>query len=189
VNRTEDRPPTRAEQDTVDVLLWLYARAGHEVSYADISAGVGLPVASRLRTAVRRARVAAAVDGHRLEQFMRSKDPLRRGATVARFHRAGQGDEFGAQDALLACRKSVAAMAEMHRACAFQATVQSSVDADAFSKMAEVADGAMRMVSGVEKLGSKAMKTQRTVNKMASRIADLEAEVIELRSRPPAASA
>ncbi|MER5641106.1 hypothetical protein ABT095_29670 [Kitasatospora sp. NPDC002227] len=80
-------------------------------------------------------------------------------------------------------------MAEMQRACAFEATNPHSIDADAFSKMAEVADGAMRIVSGVEKLGSKVMKDQRTVKKMAERIADLEAQVIEMSVRPPAASA
>jgi len=184
-----DRPPTRAEPDAVDVLMWLYARAGQEVSYPDISAGVGLPDGSRLRTAVRRARVAAAHDGHRLEQFMCSTDLLRRGKMTTRFHRAGQGDDFGARDALLACRKSVASMAEMKRACAFEATNPNRIDADAFSKMAEVADGAMRMVSGVEKLGSKVMKNQWTVKQMAERIADLEAQVMELSVRPPAASA
>ncbi|MBV6696970.1 hypothetical protein KV557_07510 [Kitasatospora aureofaciens] len=189
MSRGEDKPPTRAEQDAVDVLMWLYARAGHEVSYADISAGVGLPDGSRLRTAVRRVRVAAAHDGHRLEQFMRSKDPLRRGAMTARFHRAGQGDDLGFRDALLACRKSVASMAEMQRACAFEATNPSSPDADAFSKMAETADGAMRMVSGVEGLGSKVMKNQRTMTRMAERIADLEAQVVQLSAHPPAASA
>ncbi|MGI5336070.1 hypothetical protein ACQEVS_01030 [Streptomyces sp. CA-181903] len=66
-------------------------------------------------------RVAAAHDGHRLEQFMRSKGPLRHQKMVTRFHRADQGDEFGARDALPACRKSVASMAEMQRACAFEA--------------------------------------------------------------------
>ncbi|MFI9077588.1 hypothetical protein ACIGW8_14050 [Streptomyces sioyaensis] len=189
MSRAEDKLPTRAEQDAVDVLLWLYARAGHEVSYQDISAGVGLPDGSRLRSAVRRARVAAAHDGHRLEQFMRSKDPLRRQMMVTRFHRAGQGDEFGARDALLACRKSVASMAEMQRACAFEAANPNSVDAEAFSKMAETADGAMRMVSGVEGLGSKVMKNQRTMTQMAERIADLEAQVVQLSTHPPAASA
>lgn len=189
MSRSEDRPPTRSEQDAVDVLLWLYARAGQEVSYPDIAAGVGLPDTSRLRAAVRRVRVAAAHDGHRLEQFMRSKDPLRRGKMTTRFHRAGQGDEFGARDALLACRKSVASMAEMQRACAFEAANPHSVDAEAFSKMAQTADGAMRMVSGIEGLGSKVMKNQRTMSKMAERIADLEAQVIELSVRPPAASA
>lgn len=189
MSHADDKPPTRAEQDAVDVLMWLYARAGHEVSYADISAGVGLPVGSRLQAAVRRARVAAAADGHRLEQFMRSKDPLRRGVMVARFHRKGQGDEFGARDALLACRKSVASMAEMQRACAFEATNPSSVDAEAFSKMAETADGAMRMVSGVEGLGSKVMRNQKTMTRMAERIADLEAQVIQLGGGSSAASA
>ncbi|NEA68122.1 hypothetical protein G3I56_37410 [Streptomyces sp. SID12488] len=170
-------------------MLWLDRRAGEEVSYAEIASGVGIPVSSRLRAAVRGARRAVEVDGHRLEQFMRSSDPLRRGAWVARFHRCGHGDEFGARDALLACRRSVASLAEMKRATAFEATNPHSIDAQAFGQMAQTADGAMRLISGVEGLGTKVMKNQRTMNVMAARIADLEAQVSEMTTDPSAASA
>ncbi|MDJ0347598.1 hypothetical protein QMK19_41140 [Streptomyces sp. H10-C2] len=187
--RGKDRPPTRAEQDTVDVLLWLDRRAAEEVSYAEIAAGVGIPVSNRLWTAVRGARRPAEVDGYRLEQFMRSNHPLRRGAWVARFHRAGHGDEFGARDALLACRKSVASLAEMKRATAFEATNPQSIDAQAFGQMAQTADGALRLISGVEGLGTKAMKDQQTINAMAAQIADLKAQVNEMTADPSVASA
>lgn len=187
--RDKDRPPTRSEQDTVDVLLWLDRRAGEEVSYAEIAAGVAIPVSNRLRTAVRGARRAAEVDGHRLEQFMRSGNPLRRGAWVARFHRAGHGDEFGARDALLACRKSVASLTEMKRATAFEAKNPHSIDGQAFGQMAQTADGALQMIGGVEGLGTKVMKNQLKMNAMAARIADLEAQVSEMTVDPSVASA
>ena len=40
---------------------------------------------------------------------------------MTRFHKSGQGDEFGARDALHACRKAVAYVGDMHRACTFEA--------------------------------------------------------------------
>lgn len=162
------------------MMLWLHRRAGSEVSYADIAAGVGIPVSSRLRAAVRQVRVAAAEHGDRLEQFMNSKDPLKRGAKVTRYQRCGTGDELGARDALLACRKSVASMAEMKRACEFEAQNPASIDSAAFGQMADTADGAMRLISGVGGLGEKVMANQTTIKTMAARIADLEAQVSEM---------
>ncbi|MEU1377786.1 hypothetical protein ABZ442_29665 [Streptomyces triculaminicus] len=80
-------------------------------------------------------------------------------------------------------------MAEIQRACAFEATNPNSVDAEAFSKMAETAGGAVRTVSGVEGLGSKVMKNQKTMTRMAERIAELGAQLVQLSTHPPAASA
>ncbi|MFJ2828518.1 hypothetical protein ACIPC1_13200 [Streptomyces sp. NPDC087263] len=136
--------PSQLEQDAIDVLLWFGPNAGRELSYADISRGTGIPDGSRLRRAVPRARAAAHVLGHRLEQFMHSRDPLKRGARVTRFHKSGQGDEFGARDALLACRKAVAYMGDMHRACSFEAGNPNSVDREAFGQMPDAAEGGIR---------------------------------------------
>jgi len=171
---------TRSERDTIDVLLWLHHRAGAEVSYQDIAAGVDIPVSNRLRKAVCEARKAAAESGDRLELFQVSRDPLRRHGYTTRYQRSGTGDEFGARDALLACRKSVASMAEMKRACDFEATNPNSLDAQAFGQMAATADGAMRLISGVEGLGNKVMSNQERMKAMAARIADLEAQVSEM---------
>lgn len=187
-SRDADRPLSRSEQDTIDVLLWLHRRAGAEVSYQEIAEGVGIPNGNRLRAAVRRARLAAAESGDRLEQFQLSRDPLRRMVRVTRYQRAGTGDEFGARDALLACRKSVASMAEMKRACGFEATNPRSLDASAFGQMAATADGAMRLISGVEGLGSKVMSNQQRMNAMAARIADLEAQVSEMTAESSSAA-
>lgn len=181
--------PSQAEQDAIDVLLWLGHNTGRELSYTDISRGTGIPDGSRIRRAVPRARAAAHVLGHRLEQFLPSRDPLRRGARVTRFHRSGQGDEFGARDALLACRKAVAYMGDMHRACTFEATNPHSIEPEAFGQMAEAAEGCMKTVSGVEGLGSKVVNAQGTMRRQAQRIADLEAQIADLTSRQPAASA
>jgi hypothetical protein len=181
--------PSRLEQDAIDVLLWLGPNAGRELSYADISRGTGIPDGSRLRRAVPRARAAAHVLGHRLEQFMPSRDPLKRGARVTRFHKSGQGDEFGARDALLACRKAVAYMGDMHRACTFEANNPQSIEPEAFGQMADAAEGCMKTVSGVEGLGSKVFRAQGTIRRQAERIADLEAQVAELTSEKSAASA
>lgn len=181
--------PSQLEQDAIDVLLWLGPNAGRELSYADISRGTGIPDGSRLRRAVPRVRAAAHVLGHRLEQFMPSRDPLKRGARVTRFHKSGQGDEFGARDALLACRKAVAYMGDMHRACAFEAGNPNSLDREAFGQMADAAEGGIRTFSGVERLGSKAVQSQGTMRRQAERIADLEAQIASLTSGPPAASA
>ncbi len=148
--RRDSSTPTQAEQDTIDVLLWLGHHTGHELSYDDIARGTGIPDGSRLRRAVPRARAAAHVLGHRLEQFLPSRDPLRRGARVTRFHTSGQGDEFGARDALLACRKAVAYMGDMHRACTFEAKNPNSFEPEAFGQMAQAAEGCMKTVSGVE---------------------------------------
>ncbi|MCF3167074.1 MULTISPECIES: hypothetical protein [Streptomyces] len=181
--------PSQAEQDAIDVLLWLGHNAGRELSYADIARGTGIPDGSRLRRAVPRARAAAHVLGHRLEQFMASRDPLRRGARVTRFHRSGQGDEFGARDALLACRKAVAYMGDMHRACTFEANNPNSIEPEAFGQMADAAEGCMKTVSGVEGLGSKVLRNQGTIRRQAERIADLEAQIADLTSHQSAASA
>ncbi|MEU0738628.1 hypothetical protein [Streptomyces sp. NPDC006134] len=180
--------PSQAEQDATDVLLWLVHNAGRELSYADISRGTGIPDGSRLRRAVPRARAAAHLLGHRLEQFMPSRDPQRRGARVTRFHKSGQGDEFGARDALLACRKAVAYMGDMHRACTFEANNPNSIEPEAFGQMAEAAEGCMKTVSGVEGLGSKVLQAQGTMRRQAQRIADLEAQLAEVTSRQSAAS-
>ncbi|WP_433546417.1 hypothetical protein ACQPZG_15920 [Streptomyces sp. CA-294286] len=180
--------PSQLEQDAIDVLLWLGPNAGRELSYADISRGTGIPD-RRLRRAVPKARAAAHVLGHRLEQFMASRDPLKRGAKVTRFHKLGQGDEFGARDALLACRKAVAYMGDMHRACSFEASNPNSLDREAFGQMAEAAEGGIRTFSGVEKLGSKVVRNQGTMRRQAERIADLEAQIAEMTSDQSAASA
>ncbi|KNB49023.1 hypothetical protein [Streptomyces caatingaensis] len=181
--------PTRAEQDAIDVLLWLRHNAGREVSYADIARGTSIPDGSRLRRAVPRARIVAHELGHRLEQFLPSRDPLRRGARVTRFHLSGQGDEFGARDALLACRRAVAYMGDMHRACTFEANNPHSIEPEAFGQMAEAAEGCMKTVSGVEGLGSKVLHAQGTMRRQAQRIADLEAQIAELTAHQSAASA
>ena len=180
--------PTRAEQDTIDVLLWLTHNTGRELSYPDIARGTGIPDGNRLRRAVPRARAAAHVLGHRLEQFLPSRDPLMRGARVTRFHRSGQGDEFGARDALLACRKAVAYMGDMHRACTFEANNPHSIEPEAFGQMADAAEGCMKTVSGVEGLGSKVLQAQGTMRRQAQRIADLEAQLAELTSRQSASA-
>lgn len=187
--KRESDTPSQLEQDAIDVLLWLGPNAGRELSYADIARGTGIPDGSRLRRAVPRARAAAHVLGHRLEQFMHSRDPLKRGARVTRFHKSGQGDEFGARDALLACRKAVAYMGDMHRACSFEAGNPNSVDREAFGQMADAAEGGIRTFSGVERLGSKVVKNQGTMRRQAERIADLEAQIAELTSDQSAASA
>ncbi|MDI3420441.1 hypothetical protein [Streptomyces luteolus] len=187
-NRDSDTP-SRLERDAIDVLLWLDHNAGRELSYTDIARGTGIPDSSRLRRAVPRARAAAHVLGHRLEQFMPSRDPLKRGARVTRFHKNGQGDEFGARDALLACRKTVAYMGDMHRACTFEANNPNSIDAEAFGQMADAAEGGMRTISGVERLGSRAVQNQGTMRRQAERIADLEAQIAELTAQQSAASA
>ena len=127
----------------------------------DISAGVGIPVSSRLKAAVRQVRVAAAEHGDRLEQFRNSEDPLRRRTRVTRYQRRGTGDELGAKDALLACRKSVASMAEMKRACEFEAKNPASIAPAAFGQMADTADGAMRLISGVVALARRSWRTRR----------------------------
>lgn len=181
--------PSQLEQDAIDVLLWLGPNASRELSYADISRGTGIPDGSRLRRAVPKARAAAHVLGHRLEQFMPSRDPLKRGARVTRFHKCGQGDEFGARDALLACRKAVAYMGDMHRACSFEAGNPHSLDRDAFGQMADAAEGGIRTFSGVERLGSKVVQNQGTMRRQAERIADLEAQIAEMTSDQSAASA
>ncbi|MFE3475735.1 hypothetical protein ACFXOI_29645 [Streptomyces bacillaris] len=181
--------PSQIEQDAIDVLLWLNHNTGRELSYTDIARGTGIPDGSRLRRAVPQARAAAHVLGHRLEQFMPSRDPQRRGARVTRFHKSGQGDEFGARDALLACRKAVAYMGDMHRACTFEANNPNSVEPEAFGQMAQAAEGCMKTVSGVESLGSKVLQAHGTMRRQAQRIADLEAQVAELTSRQSSASA
>lgn len=181
--------PSQAEQDAIDVLLWLKHNTGRELSYADIARGTGIPDGSRLRRAVPRARAAAHVLGHRLEQFMPSRDPRRRGAHVTRFHTSGQGDEFGARDALLACRKAVTYMGDMHRACTFEANNPNSIEPEAFGQMAEAVEGCMKTVSGVEGLGSKVLQAHGKMQRQAQRIADLEAQIAELTSRQSAASA
>ncbi|MCI3932104.1 hypothetical protein [Streptomyces sp. AN091965] len=187
--KRDNAAPSRGEQDAIDVLLWLGHNAGRELAYADIARGTGIPDSSRLRRAVPKARAAAALLGHRLEQFQASRDPLRRGVRVTRFHKLGQGDEFGARDALLACRKAVAYMGDMHRACTFEASNPHSIEPEAFGQMAGAVDGCMKTVSGVEGLGSKVFKAQGTIRRQAERIADLEAQVAELTSPPSAASA
>ncbi|MFF9569407.1 MULTISPECIES: hypothetical protein [unclassified Streptomyces] len=186
--RRDSDTPSQLEQDAIDVLLWLGPNAGRELSYEDIARGTGIPD-RRLRRAVPKARAAAHELGHRLEQFMASRDPLRRGARVTRFHKSGQGDEFGARDALLACRKAVAYMGDMHRACSFEAGNPNSLDREAFGQMAEAAEGGIRTFSGVERLGSKVVQNQGTMRRQAERIADLEAQIAELTSGQSAASA
>lgn len=181
--------PTRAEQDAIDVLLWLSHNTGRELSYRDIARGTGIPDSSRLRRAVPRARAAAHVLGHRLEQFLPSRDPLRRGARVTRFHKSGQGDEYGARDALMACRRAVSSIGDMHRACTFEAHNPHSIDAVAFGQMADAADGMVKTVSGVESLGSRIVQTQRSDRRKAQRIAELEAQIAELTAERQAASA
>ncbi|WJV51739.1 hypothetical protein [Streptomyces flavofungini] len=189
MSRKRDDAPSQEEQDTIDVLMWLRHNVGRELSYADIARGTGIP-ARRLRRAVPKARMAAHQLGNRLEQFMHSRDPLKRGARVTRFHTCGQGDEFGARDALLACRKAVAYMGDMHRACAFEAHNPNSLDQEAFGQMAAAAEGSIRTFSGVERLGSKIVKNHGTMRRQAERIADLEAQIAELTSgESPAASA
>ncbi|KUL69410.1 MULTISPECIES: hypothetical protein [unclassified Streptomyces] len=187
--KRDSSTPSQAEQDAIDVLLWLGHNAGRELSYEDIAGGIGIPDGSRLRRAVPRARAAAHVLGHRLEQFMPSRDPLRRGARVTRFHKSGHGDEFGARDALLACRKAVAYMGDMHRACTFEANNPNSIEPEAFGQMADAAEGCIKTVSGVEGLGSKVVSAQGTIRRQAQRIADLEAQIADLTSHESAASA
>lgn len=180
--------PTRGVQDAIDVLLWLKHNPGRELSYADISRGTGIPD-GRLRRAVPKARIAAHELGDRLEQFMYSRDPLRRGAMVTRFHRSGQGDEYGALDALLACRRTVTKMSDMRRACIFEASNPNSIDAEAFGQMAQAAEGSMRTISGVERLGTKVVQTEGTNRRLAKRIAELETQIAEMTVETPAASA
>ncbi|MFI5987587.1 hypothetical protein ACIBEA_42835 [Streptomyces sp. NPDC051555] len=180
--------PSGLQQDAIGVLLWLRHNLGRELSYADIARGTGIPD-RRLRQAVPKARVAAHELGYRLEQFMHSRDPLKRGARVTRFHALGQGDEFGAQDALMAIRKTVAYMGDMHRACVFEANNPNSLDQEAFGQMADAAEGSMRTIGGVERLGSKAVQRQKTIVHMAKEIADLKAQIADLTSDESAASA
>ena len=185
-----DKPPTRLEQDTVDVLLYLQRRPGVELSYAEIAAGVGIADGNRLRTAVCNVRrVAFLAGGHRLEGFRRSPNPLRRGQHTTRYMMNGHGDELGAADALRACRRSVSALDDMHRACSFEADNPSSLHQGAFKSMAKVAAGAMEMVAGVEDIGTVAVATRQDNKRKDSRIADLEALVSTLGGDPTSATA
>ncbi|MET7298238.1 hypothetical protein [Embleya sp. NPDC005575] len=173
----EGRKPSRLEEDTVGVLLWLRHNAGRELTYEQIGKGVGLPVGNRLKCAVRQARKAAEHLDHRLERFLPSRDPLMRGARVTRFNLSGRGDEFGARDALNASRVAVSAMDDMRRACAYEAKNTHGVAPKAFQEMASAVDGCIQTVSGVEELGQEVCRLQFVNNELAERVATLEARL------------
>lgn len=175
----EGRAPTRLEQDAVEVLLWFKHNAGREVAYKDIAAGVGIPEGRRLQGAVRHARRAAEHMGHRLENFLPSRDPRRRGARVTRFNLKGHGDEFSARDALYASKVAVSAMYDMRRSCTYEAGNVNGVAPKAFQEMASAVDGCIQTVSGVGELGQEVCRLQGENRDLSRRVAELETQLSE----------
>ncbi|WP_434593664.1 hypothetical protein [Streptomyces sp. A5-4] len=186
--RDEVKAPSQLEQDAVEVLVWLVHNAGREVSYADIARGVGIADGSRLRRALPKARVAASLMGHRLEQFMTSRDPLRRRASVTRLSLSGRGDEFSARDAVFSTRKALSAMSDMERSCTFEAHNAHGIAPQAFGQMATTVGGCIAAVSGVEELGQQVYRQQGKINTQAQRIADLEAQLAEVSTQTSSAT-
>ncbi|MEU9606352.1 hypothetical protein [Streptomyces sp. NPDC048057] len=177
--KNDPRSPSQLEQDTAEVLLWLKHNAGREVSYQDISDGVGIPRGGRLQKAVRQARVAADHLGHRLERFLPSQDPRRRGTSVTRFSLKGQGDEFGARDAMYSSRVAISAMDDMRRSCSYEAQNVNGIAPQAYQEMASAVDGCIQTVSGVGQLGQEVTRLQGANNDLSRRIAELEAQLAE----------
>jgi hypothetical protein len=173
------KPPTRLEQDTAGILVWLAHNAGRELSYSDISRGTGIPDTPRLRRAVAQARKAAELLGDRLETFYRSKDPRRHGMSVTRYNLAGKGDDLSSRDALHTARVAIAAMKDMRRSCAYEGENIHGFAPKAFKEIAGAVDGCIRTVSGVEQLSDEVFKLQRKHDAMARRIAELEAQVAQ----------
>lgn len=171
---------TRAETDVADVLIWLRSNHGRELSYADIATGVGIKISHRLRQAVRIARVVAANRGDRLERFMPSTDPARRGdrrrVFVTRYMHCGLGDEFSARDAMSAARTAMTAMKDMHRAAAFASP--GSIARQEFDTMAKAADACITKISGIDMIGPQVVQHHNT-GLLTEMIIELEARLIE----------
>ncbi|WP_220448266.1 hypothetical protein [Nonomuraea diastatica] len=173
----------QAETDVADVMIWLRSNHGREVSYADIAAGVGIPDGRRLRRAVGVVRVIAANRGDRLERFMPSTDPARRGSGrrrvfVTRYMRNGHGDEFSARDAMAAARAAMTSVKDMHRATTFEADNPHSIARKEFETMAQAADECITKVAGLDTVGPQVVRQENT-SLLAQMIADLEARLTE----------
>ncbi|MEU4235598.1 hypothetical protein AB0F17_66020 [Nonomuraea sp. NPDC026600] len=165
------------------MMIWLRCNHGREVSYADIAAGVEIPDGHRLRQAVRVVRVIAANRGDRLERFMPSADPVRRGPDrrrvfVTRYMRSGHGDEFSARDAMSAARAAMTATKDMHRATTFEAANPHSIARQEFATMAQAADECITKVAGIDTVGPQAVRRENT-SLLTQMIADLEARLAE----------
>lgn len=120
----------------------------------------------------------------RMSHDSRTRAYLTRQTDTGRTKNEGQVDEFSARDALLACRKAVAYMGDMHRACTFEANNPNSIEPEAFGQMADAAEGCMKTVSGVEGLGSKVFNAQGTIRRQAERHLALPGAVRASRRMP-----
>jgi len=169
---------TQAEQDAAEVLSFLRKHPRVELTRAEIAEGTGLAAdGARLRAAISRARWAAEKLGARLEHFLPSKDPERRGAYTLRFNPAGHGDEMGARDAFHSSRVAITAMEDMRRSCAYEAANPHSITPRAFGRVANSVELCLENVAGIQEIAEELWTSNSEKRQLADRVADLEAQM------------
>ena len=144
---------TQAEQDAAEVLAFLRRNPRVKLTRAEIAEGTSL-AGARLSAAISRARWAAEKLGARLEHFLPSKDPDRRGAYTLRFNPAGHGDEMGARDAFHSSKVAITAMEDMRRSCAYEAANPHSITPRAFGRVANSVELCLENVAGIKEIAA-----------------------------------
>ncbi len=105
-------------------------------------------------------------------------DPARRRVWTTGYMRNGHGDESSARDAMSAARAAMTSVKDMHRATTFEAANPHSIARTEFATMAQAADECITKVSGIDTVGSQAVRRENT-SLLIQMIADLEVRLSE----------